>query len=109
MAKGISSLLIVSLIDSLRKLNFFYLSYVLAHVMFFTTKKLRQMYVSASYVRLTPLQADAFRGAGLELTCFQQVDLKLPLLPAGVAAFSSVLLTFLNISFCLILFMLNNF
>ncbi|PPA69249.1 hypothetical protein C4B60_15705 [Jeotgalibacillus proteolyticus] len=54
------------------------------------------MYVSASFVRFTPLQADAFRGAGLELTCFQQVDLKLPLLPAGVATFRSVHLTFLN-------------
>lgn len=28
------------------------------------------MYVSTSFVRFTELQADAFRGAGLELTCF---------------------------------------
>ncbi|PPA69625.1 hypothetical protein C4B60_13840 [Jeotgalibacillus proteolyticus] len=45
--------------------------------------------------QFTALQADAFRGAGLELTCFKQVDLKLPLHPAGVATFRSAHLTFL--------------
>src|SRR5689334_11064730 len=54
-------------------------------------KKLGQMTIPTFLCnRFTALQAEAFRGAGLELTCLQQVDLKLPLLPAGVPAFRSV-------------------